>query len=209
MTITANDNYAGAIQVSPLHSRKSIRLKGYDYSQTGAYFVTICAHNRECLFGEVVNGIMNQNKYGGIVEKELLKSNDIRKEICINEYIIMPNHVHMIVYIVETNGRSSLQQHSTFRMKPKSLSSFMAGFKSKVTKRFNMMRKTPGIPVWQRNYYEHIIRNEDGLNRIREYIINNPIQWQFDRENPHNIIGKTYHTNWGKIEELIYGKIKK
>lgn len=98
----ANDNYVGMVHESILHSRKSIRLKGYDYSQTGAYFVTICAHNRECLFGEVVNGIMNQNKYGSIVEKELLKSNDIRKEICINEYIIMPNHVHMIVYIVET-----------------------------------------------------------------------------------------------------------
>jgi REP element-mobilizing transposase RayT len=98
----ANDNYVGMVHESTRHSRRSIRLKGYDYSQTGAYFVTICTYNRKCNLGKVINDEVQLNKYGHIVENELLKSNDIRKEICINEYIIMPNHVHMIVYIVET-----------------------------------------------------------------------------------------------------------
>ncbi len=148
------------------------------------YFVTICIYDSVCLLGKIVDGIMEKNLYGNIVEKELLKSNNLRKEICINEYVVMPNHLHIIVSIVGANGRSPLQKHTTFRMKPKSLSSFMSGFKSTVTKQINILRKTPGTPFWQRNYYEHIIRNEKKLNKIREYIINNPLKWLLDRENP-------------------------
>lgn len=83
----------------------------------------------------------------------------------------------------------------------------MAGFKSSATSRINGLRNSPGVPVWQRNYYEHIVRNEDELNRIREYIINNPLQWQFDRENPGRIEDKTYYNQWGHLEEAIYGKM--
>jgi|TARA_B100000315_G_scaffold115526_1_gene106047 REP element-mobilizing transposase RayT len=166
------------------HKRKSIRLRGYDYSQHGMYFVTVCTSDKKCNLGKIMNDDMKLNKYGHIVEKELLKSNIIRKEICINNYVIMPNHLHIIVSIVGADGRSPLQQYTTFRMKPKSLSSFVSGFKSKVTKQINILRKTPGTPFWQRNYYEHIIRNEKKLNEIREYIINNPLKWLLDRENP-------------------------
>ncbi len=99
----ANDNYAGAIHESPLHSRKSIRLKGYDYSQTGAYFVTICAHNRELLFGMVGNDKSQLNKFGQIVKTEWLVTAQIRENIELDEYVIMPNHFHGILLITDNS----------------------------------------------------------------------------------------------------------
>jgi REP element-mobilizing transposase RayT len=164
-------------------------LKGYDYGQTGSYFVTVCAYNRECLFGNIVDGNMVLNEYGMIVRDEWEKSSNIRLEIKLDSFIVMPNHFHGIVFIagannaVGANGRSPLHRTG---MGSKTLSSFVAGYKSAVTKRINELRQNPGIPVWQRNYYEHIIRGEDELNRIREYIVNNPVQWDNDRNNPGN-----------------------
>jgi len=169
------------------HHRRSTRLNRYDYSQAGAYFVTICARERECLFGDIVDGEMRLNEYGTIVEAEWARSSEIRKEIEMDEFIVMPNHVHGIVMIkwhlpVGANGRSPLQ------MTPKSISSFMSGFKSSVTKIINEHRNTPALPVWQRNYYEHVIRNEEDLTRIRKYIVENPLKWGDDEDNPANII---------------------
>ena len=174
------------------HHRRSIRLKGYDYSQAGFYFVTICCYQKQCLFGEIVDGVMQLNQYGEIVEKEWTRSPLIRQEIELDKYIVMPNHFHGIVIInpVGANGRSPLQQPSHFSehpsMKPKSLSSLMAGFKSVVTKKINLIRKSPGTPIWQRNYYEHIIRREESLNKIREYVVNNPLLWEGDQLHPNN-----------------------
>jgi len=180
------------------YNRRSIRLKNYDYSQPGAYFITIVTHNRQCLFGEIVNGEIRLNEYGEIVRDEWFCSVHIRNEIELfeNEFIVMPNHIHGVVWIVEnvgatgrspqrTTGWSPLQQQLEQPHGPlkKSLSSFVAGFKSTVTKQINQIRQTPGIPVWQRNYYEHIIRNDDELNKIREYIINNPKRWKEDNLN--------------------------
>ncbi len=169
------------------YNRRSIRLKNYDYSQPGAYFITIVTHNRQCLFGEIVNGEIRLNEYGEIVRDEWFCSVHIRNEIELfeNEFIVMPNHIHGVVWIVDNvgaTGRSPLQQQLEQPHGPlkKSLSSFVAGFKSTVTKQINQIRQTPGIPVWQRNYYEHIIRNDNELNKIREYIINNPLTWETD-----------------------------
>ncbi len=170
------------------HHRRSIRLKNYDYSQAGAYFVTVCSWNKECIFGEIVNGEMHLNEYGQVVSGEWQRSSIIRKELELDTFLVMPNHIHGIVFInactsfnVVANGRSPLQ------MKPKSISSFVAGFKSAVTKQINQIRNTPGTPVWQRNYYEHIIRNENELHKIRQYIQNNPLKWDLDENNPVNI----------------------
>jgi putative transposase len=189
-----------------IHHRRSIRLKHYDYSQPGAYFVTICTHDRECLFGEIVNNEMILNEYGKIVYEEWFLSTKIRNEIELyeNEFVVMPNHIHGIVWVntnvmdvthnVGATGRSPLQKHNRSNIqnghlanydnphgpKNKSLSSFIAGYKSSVTKRINQIRQTQGIPVWQRNYYEHIIRNEIELNKIREYILKNPLNWETD-----------------------------
>ncbi len=164
-----------------MRARRSIRLKGYDYGQTGAYFVTVCAYNRECLFGDIADGNMMLNECGMVVRDEWEKSANIRLEIKLDSFIVMPNHFHGIVHIVGANGRSPLHRTG---MGSKTLSSFVAGYKSAVTKRINELRQTPGVPVWQRNYYEHIVRSEEELGRIREYIIHNPVQWANDRNNP-------------------------
>lgn len=169
------------------HCRRSVRLQGHDYSQSGAYFVTICAYNRECLFGGIAGNDIRLNECGAIAKGEWIKSFEIRKEIKLDEYIVMPNHIHGIVWIdnpIGANGRSPL--HRT-NMGPKTLSSFVAGYKSTVTKQINALRRLPGVPVWQRNYYEHVIRGDTELNRIRQYIMENPLKWEFDSENPNNI----------------------
>ena len=186
--------------------RRSIRLRGYDYSQPGAYFVTICTHDRQCLFGDVVDGAMVLNPYGKIVWDEWFRTAEIRPYVHLyaQEFVVMPNHIHGIIWIVgdgtETatdsamvvgaTGRSPLHGRSPLPPRgplPHSLGSFIAGFKSAVTKRINEMRGTSGAPVWQRNYYEHIIRNDASLQRIRRYIAENPLRWHLDRENPGRV----------------------
>lgn len=178
------------------HHRRSIRLPGYDYAQAGAYFVTIYVQNRECLFGEVIDGAMQLNDAGRVVAEEWVKTAEIRTEIELDEFVVMPNHFHAIVWIV---GDPVMGDHAGDRPvaptgivggnghKPRSVAAVMAGFKSAVTKRINASRGTAGASVWQRNYYEHIIRDEKSLNRIREYIANNPRQWTLDRENSVNV----------------------
>jgi len=167
------------------HHRRSIRLPEYDYSQPGGYYITILTHNRECLFGDVVDGKMVLNDAGKIVRDEWLKTAEIRTEIELDEFIVMPNHVHGIIFIVDGYRRGDPPVAPTKPgPKPKSIGSIMAGFKSAVTKRINQMRNTSEFTVWQRNYWEHIIRDEHDLNRIREYIINNPLRWELDNDNP-------------------------
>jgi DNA-binding Lrp family transcriptional regulator/REP element-mobilizing transposase RayT len=180
--------HVGNRQIDSLNrtSRKSLRLSHYDYSQNGAYFITLCTHRRECLFGEIQDGVMVPNDYGRIVIEEWYKSEAIRNEIELDEFVLMPNHIHGILLIDRRGDRLVAQGRTTGPIQ-KSLSSFIAGFKSSVTKEINALRDSPGTPVWQRNYYEHIIRNEDDLSQTREYIVNNPMQWALDKENPHCI----------------------
>ncbi len=173
--------------------RRSIRLRAYDYAQSGAYLVTICAHQRRCLFGEIANGEMQLSPYGEIVREEWFRSAEIRREIELypEEFVVMPNHIHGIIWIVEYGGPNDSQERvgATGRSPrgppPRSLASFIAGFKSAATRRINALRGTPGAPVWQRNYYEHIIRDELALHHIRDYIATNPARWATDRENPN------------------------
>ena len=161
-------------------NRKSIRLKKYDYSLPGYYFITFCTHNRKKLFGDIYGNEMHLNEYGRIVCDEWEKSFIIRPELLSDESIVMPNHFHGIVKIVSESAtrpysRAALQkQRGIIYRPPKSLSSFMAGFKSAVTKRINKMRNTSGERVLQYRYYDHIIRNEKELYCIRQYIKNNP-----------------------------------
>lgn len=177
--------------------RHSIRLQGYDYTQPGAYFVTLVTYQRNVLFGEIIDGEVKLNRKGEIVQEEWFASVNNRKEIrlCPEEFVVMPNHVHGIVWIaydgaravgvdglVGADGRPPLRQPPTTRMKPRSLGSFIAGFKSSVTKRIRDELNETGI--WQRNYYDRIIRNEKELNAIRRYIESNPLNWAEDDENP-------------------------
>ena len=171
--------------------RRSIRLSGYDYSQPGAYFVTICTRDRECLFGEIINSEMQLNIWGTIVQEELVRTPTVRLTIEIDAFVVMPNHIHVIVAIDSTNGVGAhscapLPQESRTRLyrQKRSLGSFVDGFTSTVAKRINRSGNSPGIPIWQRNYYERIIRNENELNDIRQYIRNNSLQWELDENNP-------------------------
>ena len=200
-----------------IHKRHSIRLKGYDYSKSGLYFITICTHNRENLFGEILDGEMQLNEIGKIIEKEWLKSAKIRKEIEIYEFVVMPNHFHAIAEIVETSNihqnnlivgaygirpnniiddnklvdigdlkvNEDLKEiedlkgvcHTPLRSPSRTVGALVRGFKSAVT-------KAVGFSPWQRNYHEHIIRNEKSYIKISEYIKNNPLLWEIDSLNP-------------------------
>ena len=175
---------AGAIGRSP-QRRKSSRLKGYDYAQPGAYFVTLCTQDRTCLFGDVCAGKMRLNAFGKIVADEWVKTAEIRDEIDLDEWVVMPNHFHGIL-VIGRGDRPVAPTKSVAAIGPqsRSVAAAIAGFKSAATKRINTLRGTPGMPVWQRNYHEHIIRNEDSLDRLRQYILDNPAQWTMDLENP-------------------------
>ena len=176
---------------STKHNRRSIRLPGYDYAQAGAYFVTLVTHQRQCLFGEIVDGAMLVGSHGDTVKEEWLRSAEVRREIELDAFVLMPNHIHGIVVIrdqstvVGAHGRAPLPPMP--HRPPRSLGSFVAGFKSAVTKRINEIRGTAGLPVWQRNYYDRVIRDEEELSRIRQYIIDNSARWAEDPENPNAV----------------------
>jgi REP element-mobilizing transposase RayT len=169
-----------------VHHRRSIRLGGYDYSRAGAYFVTICTRNRDCLLGELAGGEMRLNEAGRIVQEEWMKSARLRPRVILDEFVVMPNHLHGIIALGD--GRGTLQRAPTTERfgKPTSdsIPTIVRLFKSATTKRINEIRGTPNLPVWQRNYYEHVIRNDEELTRIRKYIQDNPLKWEMDRENP-------------------------
>jgi putative transposase len=178
---------------SDIHHRRSIRLTGYDYSQTGAYFVTICARDRECLFGDIVGEEMRLNEYGRIAGESWEWLSRRYEYIDIDEWVVMPNHLHGILLVnAECRGGSQCKGGSrtapTETIKRKSLGRLIGAFKTVSSKQINQIRNTPGYPIWQRNYYEHVIRNEEDMNRIRQYIIENPWKWVEDDDNPTNII---------------------
>ena len=170
-----------------IHHRRSIRLKSYDYSKPGAYFITLCVQSRQCLFGEMVKGEMKLNGYGKFALQFWLEIPDYYSNVELDKFIVMPNHIHGILIIKNTVGVQNLEplQNKFQRIIPKSIGSIIRGYKIGVTKWFR--NNTNIYSVWQRNYYEHIIRNEKELNQIREYISNNPLQWELDSENPQNI----------------------
>jgi REP element-mobilizing transposase RayT len=172
-----------------IHHRRSIRLKGYDYTSPGAYFVTVCVEDGECMFGDVINGEMELNVYGQIVREEWLRTVELRTNVELDALVVMPNHVHGIIMIVDDGvGRGTARRAPTTeqfgRPVSGSLPTIVRAFKSGATKRINEHRATPGATVWQRNYYEHIIRNDADLDRLREYIATNPARWELDQLHP-------------------------
>ena len=180
--------------------RRSLRLQEYDYSAAGAYFVTINAHNGQLLFGQVTDDDMCPNQLGIIAQEEWHRTSIIRPGVTADEFVVMPNHVHGILFIDDVQQQSdkhdlpqSVGAHSRApaRRLPRSLGSIIAGYKSIVTKRINMLRGTPGKKVWQRNYYERVIRNEDELDRARHYVRYNPHKWPDDPLNPRNLSART------------------
>jgi len=213
--------------------RRSIRLRGYDYSLAGLYFLTLCAQGRRCLFGDVVDGTMRLNALGEIIAREWMHTADIRPEMKLDAFVVMPNHLHGLVWIIDivgahggpspdapidtagasvgAHGRApaitpanvrtdaadvvcgaitptdaagaSMGAHgrAPLHRPPRSLGSFVAGFKSATTKRINAARGMPGHPVWQRNYWDHIVRDDRERDTVRRYIARNPTRWADDR----------------------------
>ena len=186
------------------HHRRSIRLKGYDYSTAGAYFVTLCVKGRENLLGDIVDDNMQLNEYGRIVETAWEWLGQQYPYVDLDEWVVMPNHLHGIIVICD-DCRGDLRRCDSCtgdsckgdsckgdsrkgdsRIAPtrKPLGRLVGAFKTVSTKEINLIRGTPAAAIWQRNYYEHIIRNDGELARIRKYIDENPLKWDLDQENP-------------------------
>ncbi len=181
----------------PLQLRQSLRLKDYDYSQPGAYFVTIVAHNRICLFGEIAKGEIVLSKMGRIVQAAWLELPKHYPFINLDEFGVMPNYFHGVVVITDVESVRNLGRGGSVRNLPSfedaqtrlhpGLPEVMRAFKSFSARRINLLRNIPGAPVWQRSYYDRIIRNEDEWDKIRRYIQANPLNWAQDDENPANL----------------------
>jgi len=172
--------------------RRSIRLKEYDYSQSGSYFVTVCTQDHEEIFGKIIDGEMLLNDVGKIVERCWKEIPNHFKDVGLDQFICMPNHVHGIIVIWSNDNENQknvgaiheLPLHEKMVTRRKMLLPRIIGyFKMNSSKQINVVNGTIGQPVWQRNYYEHVIRSEEELNKIRRYIINNPPKWEYDQEN--------------------------
>ncbi|MGL4503022.1 MAG: transposase [Planktothrix sp.] len=152
-----------------IHHRRSIRLQGYDYSQPGAYFITICIDKRECLLGDIQEQTVILSRYGEVVNFNWFNLTKIYPGIQLDSFVIMPNHIHGIIMLNDYSHN---------------LSEIIRGLKTFSARRINQLRSLSGIAVWQRGYYEHIIRNDTILTKIQEYILNNPYNWQTDEMHP-------------------------
>ncbi len=201
------------------HHRRSIRLKGYDYSAPGAYFITICAYEKQSFFGEIVDAgeklsaVVRLSHTGRIVEEEWMNTEKIRNEIRIDDFVIMPNHIHGIVWITGQmvnqdggefyrgecyspvraigDGFSSGERHGgqsitrSFVSPSKTIGAMVRGFKSATARRLRDVSGNPEMKVWHRNYWDHVIRDDADMARIREYVHNNPARWELDSLNCH------------------------
>ena len=172
-------------------NRKPNRLQDYDYSQTGYYLVTICTQGKVNYFGEIEKGQMRLNDIGQIATDCWQDIPEHFRNAGLDEFVVMPNHIHGIIIIVGNADLRSLQQRCTQRQTDRSkmyLSKIVHGFKSSVTR---MVRKRWGNHSfdWQKSFYDHVIRNNEDLHRVRTYIQNNPLNWELDKNN---------RTNWNE-----------
>ena len=183
--------------------RRATRLRSYDYGQTGGYFVTICVQDQKCLFGKIIDGRMQLNETGKIVVKcwNRIPQHFFSAELDV--CVIMPNHVHGVILLgmggsksacAPTNPQpvrrgevpSPAPSNRTRAVSPPTLGQVVAYFKYQSTKYINQHRGMPGTRIWQRNYYDHVLRDDMDLERIRQYITDNPMQWELDQLHPNN-----------------------
>lgn len=180
------------------HHRRSIRIKGYDYSQEGAYYATVVVHRRECLFGEIVDGKMILNEYGRIADECWRAIPEHFPTVELGAYVVMPNHVHGIIAIIDNDRAdavASARRGTIYRAPTENIEQFgnpvkgslptiVRTYKAAVTRRIGRELNATGI--WQRNYYEHIIRDDKDLQNKADYIEANPMLWDEDDNNPRN-----------------------
>ena len=172
-----------------IHHRRSIRLKEYDYTQTGAYFITICSVQRKHIFGDVIDGEVKLSSWGEIAKREWFKTADLRTYVKLHEdeFVVMPNHIHGIIWINNAGELTNPSVREKFG-KPVSgsIPTIVRAYKSAVTYSINQNLDGGKKTVWQANYYEHVIRNDRELELIARYIMYNPHNWQEDRDNLMN-----------------------
>ena len=171
--------------IKTVNRRRSIRLKGYDYSGSGLYFITICTWNHINLFGEIENEQMIISRCGEIAEREWLRTAELRPRVNLHEFIIMPNHMHGII---EINCRGTTRRARKAPLKERfgkpvenTILTIIRSYKAAVTKNVRELGCDSNIHIWQKNYFEHIIRNEESYLKISEYIMTNPIKWSLDK----------------------------
>ncbi len=157
-------------------------MKDYDYSSPGAYFVTICSRDKGLTFGKVVGEQVNANRFGMVLADCWNDLPNHFPNVALDAFVVMPNHVHGIIVILDDALVGAGLRPAPTKRCP--LSEIVRAFKSFSARRINEIRNTPGQPVWQRNYFDHIIRDSKSLDRIREYVRTNPQRWSFDKENP-------------------------
>ena len=165
------------------HHLRSIRLRGYDYSKSGAYFITLCVQDHVCLFGHVSNGKMQLNELGQVVQDWWDKIPTHFSGVELDAFVVMPNHVHGIVILTENLGSGGPRPYEQTAIQKRTLGHVVAYFKYQSTKQIHEKRVTPIARIWQRDYFDRILRTELRLNRIRRYIAANPSRWKFDPEN--------------------------
>jgi REP element-mobilizing transposase RayT len=183
-----------------IHHRRSIRLREYDYASTGACFVTVCTHERECLFGWIDGEVMAVNDAGRVVETVWHTLPTRFPDIQLDEFVVMPNHIHFLIFLVGTalapphpdstgkniRGQTTNQGAAEIQGAASSaptLGAIMRAFKSISAIEINRLLRRQGQPLWQRNYYERVVRDESELNGFREYIQFNPTRWKDDENN--------------------------
>jgi len=172
-----------------------VRLKALDYAENGLYFITICTYQRENTLGRIDQAGVRLSAIGKVVEEEWLRIPMMRPNIELDDYVIMPNHLHGILIVQDPAGQEFAEKPATngrtqcapteFRRRPRSLGSIVAGFKAATTSRVSRRFWIEGAPLWQRNYYEHVIRNDADADSLRRYMQANPERWAEDVDNPH------------------------
>ncbi|MCP4360168.1 MAG: transposase [Chloroflexi bacterium] len=185
------------------HHRRSIRLKGYDYTQAGAYFITICVKGGLCVLGDIIDEKIQLNEMGGIVQACWDDLPNHYSHVDLDAFAIMPNHIHGIIVLDTDHVGAGLKPAPAKRH---GLPEIVRALKTFSSRRINSLRDTTGTAFWQRNYYEQIIRNERHLTAIRQYILNNPINWKVDKLHPQAPVNK-FNQQWQTLVSAKFFKI--
>ena len=151
--------------------RRSLRLRHHDYRDSGAYFITICTHQRKCIFGSIPDTAFVPNSLGTIVANSWAELPDHYSNLALDSFVVMPNHIHGLLFLTEASPRYPLSE-------------IIRGFKTFSARQINRARNVSDLPVWQRGFHEHVVRSDESLSNIRQYIETNPARWAIDRENP-------------------------
>lgn len=176
-----------AVTTSSYPERKNLRIEAYDYSEAGAYFITAVTEGRVEALGQIHDGEMWLSRFGELVESCWRDLVNHYAHLDLDEFAVMPNHIHGVLWLRDAGRAGSKPAPTNNNQNRHGLSEIVRAFKTFSARRINELRGTPGTPVWQRNYYERIVRNELELNAIREYIQTNPLRWHLDKENPARV----------------------